>query len=510
MTDQTEIQAEAITSRDVAKGAGTTLLARLGGVIEVVAQPLYVWLFGLAGYGIYTALWAAVTLTENIADLGMTAALQRTVPQARSEREAAAALRAAFLTGLTPCLGIALAASLMADTVALLFNAAPADAERLAHIIAIFAWSLPLWAFVEISTSALRARRVFGAEIRLRLFWEQVVRLIVASGFWAAGYGTMSLFYAHLVSLIVICGLCIRLLARNYDLSLLATGPNHRPIWRQTLFAGLSVMPTNLVARVFSDVPTLALNALLPGAQGAIAGGQFALARKVSSIVQMIRIAFAYVLSPLASAASTGGKAAVDQIYGFATRVSLTVAMPVSLILIAGGPSVLKAIGAGMEAATAALSLLLIARLSEAVTGAAAPIQQVLSRFSSQFVGSLIGVALATGLALVLLPQGGLTAMAFAVACGLIATSAIPVWQLHRLEDLHPFARPFGRVAMRAGIVSLGGFALAAAANRLPVAMAIPLLVLLLLGTLWLACRLALPAEDRASLGSLGRRLRLV
>jgi hypothetical protein len=40
-----------ITTADVAKGAGTTLLARLGGVLEVVAQPLYIWLFGLAGYG---------------------------------------------------------------------------------------------------------------------------------------------------------------------------------------------------------------------------------------------------------------------------------------------------------------------------------------------------------------------------------------------------------------------------------------------------------------------------
>ncbi|NCW79260.1 MAG: polysaccharide biosynthesis protein, partial [Oxalobacteraceae bacterium] len=194
MTSEPDIRAREITSHDVARSAGTTLLARLGAIIEVIAQPIYVWLFGLASYGIYTALWAAVTLVETVADLGMTSALQRTVPQAKSEREAVAALRAALILGVTPPLILALLASLGAPLIAHAFNAADADAAKLVDFIRLFAWSLPLWAFIEVSTSALRARRVFGAEIRLRLFWEQVVRLIVASGFWLAGFGTLSLF----------------------------------------------------------------------------------------------------------------------------------------------------------------------------------------------------------------------------------------------------------------------------------------------------------------------------
>ena len=58
----------AVTSRHVAKGVGTTLLARIGGLIEVVSQPLYVWMFGLASFGLYTVLWAAINLFENIFD----------------------------------------------------------------------------------------------------------------------------------------------------------------------------------------------------------------------------------------------------------------------------------------------------------------------------------------------------------------------------------------------------------------------------------------------------------
>ncbi len=510
MTDEPELRAAEITSRDVAKGAGTTLLARLGAVIEVVAQPAYVWLFGLAGYGIYTALWAAVTLMQNIANLGMTSALQRTVPQAKTEHEAVAALRAAFLLGVGPCLCLAGLASLFAQDLTHIFNAAPEDVGKLAHFIAVFAWSLPLWAFVEVATSALRARRVFGAEIRLRLFWEQVARLGLACAFALGGPGTIALFYAHLASLSITCLLCGRLLARNYDLTLFMAGPGQRQVWRETFLAGISVMPTNLVARLFSDAPTLALNALLPGAQGAIAGAQFTLARKVSSIVQTIRIAFAYVLSPLASAASTGGKAAVADIYGFATRVSLAVALPVSLGLIAAGPLLLRAIGRGMETAVLALGLLLFARLFEAVLGAASPIQQVVSRYSSQYLGSVIGVGVALALGFTLLPMAGLTGMALAVTAGLFATTAVPVWQLHRQDGLHPFAAPFGRTALRASLVAIGGSACAFGTNFLPLWAGLPVLLLILCAGLWGSCRVALPRHDRESLGSVGRRLRLI
>ena len=62
-------------NHDVARGAGAALLGRMGAVFEIVAQPAYVWMIGLASYGLYTILWAAVNLVENVADLGMTSAL---------------------------------------------------------------------------------------------------------------------------------------------------------------------------------------------------------------------------------------------------------------------------------------------------------------------------------------------------------------------------------------------------------------------------------------------------
>ena len=52
----------AVTRGEVARGAGLAGLARSGALIEAVAQPLYVWMFGLTAYGIYVVMWAAVKL----------------------------------------------------------------------------------------------------------------------------------------------------------------------------------------------------------------------------------------------------------------------------------------------------------------------------------------------------------------------------------------------------------------------------------------------------------------
>lgn len=322
-----------ISARDVAKGAGTTLLARLGGVLEVVAQPLYIWLFGLAGYGFYGALWAATNLTQNVADLGTTGAMQRVIPQATSAQKEAAALRAALILGVVPCILIAITVFMLAEPVSKFFNADARDSAQATEIIRLFIWALPLWSFVEVATSALRARRIFGAEIRLRLFWEQLIRLLVVVSLFFAGWSTRALYIGHLISLGATCLLCVRLLAKNFELRLMFKGPLVDDMFHATLKAGLAVLPTNIALRIFGDGPAIALNAILPGASGAVATSLYIVARKISSLVQLVRTAFAYVLAPLASALSKDGKEKVSSIYGFSTRVLVTLALPLAAVL---------------------------------------------------------------------------------------------------------------------------------------------------------------------------------
>ena len=498
-----------VTSRHVAKGVGTTLLSRMGAVVELVSQPLYVAMFGLASFGLYTVLWAAVNLFENIFDLGMTSAMQRTVPQAKSDAEAAASLRAAMILGVGPCLAVAILAMLLAPVIAHWLNVAARDQPLLIPSIRLFAWALPLWAFVEIATSALRARHLFGAEIRLRIVWEQVIRLVLATTLWCAGLGLTGLFVAHLASLAITVLLSIRLLRRHFVLRHLLARPLFTPMFGETAKAGLSMLPANMVARLFGDAPSIVINMIIPGQAGAAAAALYTIARKISSLVQVVRTAFSYVLAPLASSAAARDMEQVRDIYGFTTRLTTVIVLPLTLGMAAMTTAILGMFGHGADVAAGAVVILLFSRGAEAIIGSSVPVLQVTSGYRRQFLASIAGLATYALAALVLAPLKPLPGMAGSVGLGLIVATAIPMAQLHLHDRLHPFGHGYGRVIARAALVAVGGGAIIVALSFLPDGPALILSLPVAVGAMWLSCRIALTLDDRMALGKTGRALRL-
>jgi O-antigen/teichoic acid export membrane protein len=510
MTDRAPSRAaHDVTHGDVARGAGAALLSRLGAVIEVVAQPAYTLMFGLPTYGLYTVLWSLVNLIENVADLGMTSALQRVVPQAVDEAGAVAALRAALLLALIPCILIAAVASVGAPWIAGIVNVAPADRPALATGIALFSWALPLWAFIEIGTSALRARRAFGPEIRLRIVWEQIIRLIVAAGLWLAGVTTLGLLIAHLISLSITAAACTRLLARHYDLRLLLRGRRVAGMTRETALAGLSVLPSNIIGRLFSDAPPVILNLLIPGAAGATAAGLYGIARKLSSLIQLVRMAFGYVMGPLASAVARHDKKAIQPLYGFATRLSTVLALPLTATIVVAADMLVRLFGRDAAPAASLIVPLAVARAIEAVGGPAAAVQQVASRRMQPVLNSVAGLVVAALVAVVLLPVAGSVAMAIAVGTGLVVSSGFALWQLHRFDDLNPFQPPFARALGCAIGACLLVALILSAARLLPFAGRVVIALPTLFAGLWLSVRYGLDEDDKAAFGRLARTLRL-
>ena len=501
----------AVTSRHVAKGVGTTLLARIGGLIEVVSQPLYVWMFGLASFGLYTVLWAAINLFENIFDLGMTSAMQRTVPQARDDKEAARSLRAAIILGVGPNLLVAVMATIFAPQIAPFLNVAAKDQALVVPAIQLFIWALPLWAFVEIATSALRARHLFGPEIRLRIVWEQIIRLVLAAIFFMLGFGLVGLFIAHMISLAITVVLSLRLLHRHYDLrTTFGRGDRESRMFGETFKAGISALPYNMVARLFGDAPSIVLNLILPGAVGASAAALYMFARKISSLVQLVRTAFSYVLAPLASSAFRHDKSHVRELYGFATRIMTAIVLPLALVMAGGAMPILGLFGSAADQARGAVILLLLARAVETVIGAAQPVLQVVSGYGRQIIASAAGLLAAIAIGFVLVPIAPLSGMAAAVGIGLIVSGFIPLVQLHVHDGLHPFSDGFGQVLSTAILVSIPALGLALLASALPDAVSLPLVTLIAMGAIWCSGRFALPEADRRSLGKTGRKLRLI
>ena len=495
-----------VSRSDVARGAGLAGLARAGALIEAVAQPLFIWLFGLATYGLYVVLWGAVNLVSNLADLSMTAALQRVVP-AEDEDGAHSAVKVAFVIALVPTTLIALIVTLNAEGLAALLSAAPEDRAQLPTAVALFAWAVPLWTFVEVATSAARARRAFGPEIRLRIFWEQIARILFALGFAAFGFWSLGLVLAHLASLVLTVLLCIPLVGRYYDLPRLFRAPVAAPLARTLGLTGLALLPATLARRLLIDAPPVVLNLALPGASGAIAAGLFEIARKISTVPLIVRQAFQYVMAPLSSAQARVDRAELAPLYLFASRVSTALVVPLTGLLVFAGADILSVYREEAEAALPLLWILVCARAVEAIVGPATPIVEMTGHRALPLLNSAAGIALWAALAYVLVPTMGALGMAIAVAAATILIAYAATLELQLTERLHPFD---ARLARGLGIALAGIASMALAEYLLQGAVRFAAVFLLWALTSWTALRFGLLRSDREALGPLARRLRLV
>lgn len=497
----------AVTRTEVARGAGLAGLARSGALIEALAQPLYVWMFGLAGYGIYVVLWGAINLLTNIFDLSMTSALQRVVPTRDREELAHGAVRLALLITVLPACLVALLVSLNAEAVAGLFSAAPDDAARLPDAVALFAWALPLWTFIEVATSAARARRAFGPEIRLRIFWEQLARLLFAASFFAAGMESIGLMAAHLSSLAVTALLCLPLLHRYYGLRRLWRAPVGWPLARELVGSGFALLPANLSRRLLIDAPPLVINMMLPGARGAAAAGLFEIGRKISTMSYIVRQSFQYVLAPLSSAQAHADRTALAPLYHFACRVSTALVVPLAGLLIFTGADLLSVYRREAAAALPLLIILSAARAAEAIVGPAGTIVEMIGHRILPLLNSMIALLLWIALALWLTPTYGAVGMAVAVSVAIVASTYAAAVELRISDQLSPFDRKLfqGLAIALAGVVAMGvveyltGGPVRFVSNTL-----------LWMATSWFSLRYGLTREDRLALGGLSRRLRLV
>ncbi len=496
----------AVTRGEVARGAGLAGLSRAGALIEALAQPLYIWLFGLAGYGIYVVLWGAISLLTNLFDLSLTSALQRIVPT-RDEDAAHGAVKLALLATVLPATLAALIVALNAAAVAGLFSAAPEDAVRLPGSIALFVWALPLWTFIEVATSAARARRAFGPEIRLRIFWEQLARILFALLFFGVGLESTGLMAAHLSSLALTAALCVPLLGRYYDLRRLLAAPVPLALARSLIVSGLALLPSNLSRRLLIDAPPLAINLMIPGARGAAAAGLFEIARKLSTVPYIVRQAFQYVLGPLSSAQAHADRDQVAPLYHFASRVSTALVLPLAGLLVFTGPDILSVYRREAAAALPLLALLAATRALEAIVGPATTIVEMIGHRALPLLNSLIAALLWIVLALALVPASGAWGMAVAVSVAILASTYAAAIELRISDGLSPF----GRKLFQGLAIALGGIALMAAWSLAfggPVRFAGNMTLWAL--TSWLALRHGLTRDDRLALGGLSRRLRLV
>jgi len=492
----------------VAGGAGYALLGRLGAVIEAASFIAFTWLYGAETFGLFAVLWSYVKVTSAFSEMAMTTALQRYVPQSDTSEKsyiAGYALKLSLLLSLI----LALIFTVTAPYFTPFINTSSNDNLHLLNIMRIYIWVLPFWCLVNVSTAAVRATRTFGPEVKVRIFYEQGLRFTVGCLLALAGYLSYGLFIAHLISMMLAAFFALRLLAKYYDITAILkapiTGTTPSEIWRY----GLSIMPAYLIKMLFSEFPVMFLNMLLPGAAGAAAGGYYAIARKVASSLQAIHKTFEYVVAPL-TAEKTGmnDKTALAEIYTYATRLSVSITLPLAAALILARYDILAVMRPEFQVAGQAIAILCVGRVLEAVTGPSAAITEMLGHRLLPALNGFLGLVSMLVLGFIFIPEHGVTGAAIAAALGLNLTAYLSLIETKILFGLSPFNKELIRPVILSSLCAALILVLVPFSHHWQAPYGILTAIFLLMGSFALLIRYGFSLSDTNTFGKVGKALR--
>jgi O-antigen/teichoic acid export membrane protein len=426
----------------VAKSAGLAFLGRLGALIEVISLPLFTYFYGTATLGLFFALWGALRITTAFAEFAMTTTLQRFIPKAKSKEEEHSILKTAIITGLSLSLIAATMISSAAPFFAQFINANETDSQHLVDVIRFYVWILPFWTLVEILTSSVRAQRKFGPEIRVRIFYEQGLRLVGGTLFFYLGFQTFGLFFAHIFSVVIACGLAARLASRFYNLKDLFFSPFNLTIAREMWsFAGL-MMPANMIKRLTQELPVILLNYLFPGAQGAEAAGIYGIGRKIASLLQVVRQSFEYVIAPFASLRhSNKENNTLNEAFCFSTRLTAVFLIPMTGFLLLIRDDLLSLFKNDVMAASGVILILSLGRLGEGITGPSNALIEMIGRRWLPVLNGLLGLTALSFIHLTYSPTLGPLGAAMAAAVGLNMVSLLSLIEAKAIYGYFPYKK---------------------------------------------------------------------
>ena len=433
-----------IENSQVANSVGLAFLGRLGAMVELISLPLFAWLYGVSTLGIFFTLWSAVKVLTTLTECAMSTTLQRFVPKATTAQEPLQAIKLAIITGTCLSLLTAMFIYLNASNFASFFNAGQDDATKLTKIVKLYIWILPLWTLVEILTSTIRATRNFGPEIRIRVFYEQGLRIIAGVFFFVLGFLTFGLFYAHIASVLIAFLLSIKLLSKHYVLANIFSAKLELGRSFEMLSFAIFMAPATLIKRANSELPLLFLNMVLPGADGANAAAIYGVGRKITSILQVIRQSFDYVIAPFTThMLNHSTRVELEDMFGFSSRIILGIVLPLSAFMVATRADIISLFSSEFMATSSVIFILIIGRVLEAITGPASSIIEMIGHKALPFLNGVLGLMTLTGIMFYLDVDQDVTLAAIAGASGLIMPAFLSLIEGLAIYKLNPF-RPKG------------------------------------------------------------------
>lgn len=487
-----------------ARGGGALFAGRLfQWVVRFGIGVLLARVLGADGFGLYSLAISIATLTASLPTLGLDSALVRFTAIAAARRQPAQ-LRAdlRFVLSLSCVLSL-IAVSVIFVSAGTIAETALHDA-RLTPLLLISGLVVPSVVLNAQLGAALQGMRRIEYAALAELFSQPVVRLVLVLALLVVvGLTPASALVAWLgasfAATIILAWLLRRMLPPA------PPGQSARPRAWELLRYSLPVFLSNIVHRVGGNLQTLFLGAL----STVSAVGIFSVAAHLNMIGSVFHSAIvSSSMALFAEAEDRGDRRGLESLYQTVSKWSISLNLPLVLIVFLFPEALLAMFGPEFSEGTGALMILAGANLANAATGTSGAVLDMTGHTGVKLLNAILGLGLALGLNLLLIPPLGIIGAAIAVVASTSAVNVLRVVEVGLLLKTSPYNATFYKliVAGSAGLVL--ALAWKAIAGTAPMFVTAAVGIPLLLATyLFVLIKLGLSPEDRQVLDRVAKRL---
>ncbi len=422
----------------VAKGGGTLFAGRLFtsgvrfGIAILLARPL-----GANGYGAYNLALSVATVGVILPLLGLDTAIVRytAIFAGRGEWGAVrASLRLMF--------GLSVALSLLMTVLIVVFAdiiaAALLHDARLAPLVIISALTVPSLVLNIQLGSALRGLRRIGHEVLADQLVQPLVRLalilvVVVIGL-TVSLALITWAIASLTATVLLAVFVLRVLSRHRG----GDDGGVRLSTRDLFRFSAPVFLSNVVTKSGRQLQTLLLGALSTTS----AVGVFVVATNVNLIGSLFHSSIVSASMPLfAAAQDRGDRHALERLYQLTSKWSLSLNLPIFLIVIGFPHTLLAMFGPEFQAGAIPLMILATANLVNAGTGMSGVVLDMTGYTGFKLLNAAVAVVLGIATNLILVPTLGLIGAAIAAFLVTAGTNILPLAEVLLIVHASPYNR---------------------------------------------------------------------
>lgn len=443
-----------ISARNVmlaAKGGGITFVGQLfvyGSrfiIALIVARLLEAGQYGLFNLGL-----TAVEIFTQLASLGMAAAAIRHISHFVAKRDEAGvwgSIQVVF--GLTTLMSLIMAVFMfaLADPIAVqLFNE-----PRLAPILRLVSFFVPFFSLSDMAAASTRGFKNMKYTVLAQNIAQPIFRLALIAGvallfglnaWWALVAAGITEFF--------VASLLVFFLNRLFPLRRpLNTG--RREIKRMLTFS-LPVYGSNMINRIGGNIKTVLL-----GMFGTVRTvGIFGIVSQVTLLADMFQQSVGLVAQPIISDLySRDDRKELGRMYQIMTRWSVTVNLPLFLILVLFPNPILSLFGKSFVEGALALSISAWRGFVDIATGICGIMIDMTDNTRLKLVNTVISLAVSIGLAILLIPTWGLVGAATAALSSEIVINLLRLIEVYVLLRLLPYNASFFKPLI-AGALGIG------------------------------------------------------